>query len=440
MSRGQPLLVGVDVGTTRVKAGLIGLDGRELTRAAVPTVWQRTPTGAEARPDDFVKAVHDVLAAMLATAPLGEVLAVGITSMAETAVLVAPGGEAVGPAVAWYDRRAESEVQRMELALTREEIDRRTGLGIGPIPTVAMLRWLTAANPSLRRAVSVLSVAEWVVHRLGGSVAAEPSLASRTGALAISGRRWWPEVIEWAGLPESMFPELRSAGSSWGNVRGARGALNRLDGAALTVGGHDHLVAAIGSGVTSAGQVMDSCGTAEALVRAIPADTDRDPAAGIPHGIATGWHALAGHYCLLAGLPLGIDLTPLLARLGAAHRGGRASLDDAALASLDGRLADADVPRAALRVAVRAPQHRLESVGVAARARAAGRAGRRAPGQRGLGREPGPPPPQERRVPEHGVPTGVRGRRTRRRPAGRRRRRRVCLGRRLSDPRPGRRA
>jgi sugar (pentulose or hexulose) kinase len=347
VSRGQPLLVGVDVGTTRVKAGLIGLDGRELTRAAVPTVWQCTPTGAEARPHDFVKAVHDVLAAVLATAPRGEVLGVGITSMAETAVLVAPGGEAVGPAVAWYDRRAEAEVRRMELALTREEIDRRTGLGVGPIPTVAMLRWLIAANPSLRRAVNVLSVAEWVVHRLGGSVAAEPSLASRTGALAISGRRWWPEVIEWAGLPESMFPELRSAGSSWGNVRGARGALNRLDGAALTVGGHDHLVAAIGGGVTSAGQVMDSCGTAEALVRAIPADTDRDPAAGLPHGIATGWHALAGHYCLLAGLPLGIDLTPLLARLGAAHRGGRASLDDAALASLDGRLADADVPAAA---------------------------------------------------------------------------------------------
>jgi len=193
----------------------------------------------------------------------------------------------------------------------------------------------------------VLSVAEFVVHGLGGSIAAEPSLASRTGALAINGRRWWPEVIRWAGLPETIFPELRPAGASWGGARGSSGALERLAGAALTVAGHDHLVAAIGSGVTTAGQVMDSCGTAEALVRAIPADTECDPAKGLSRGIATGWHALENHYCLLAGLPLGIDLTPLLARLGASHQRGRTSVDDATLASLDGRLSDNEMPAAA---------------------------------------------------------------------------------------------
>jgi hypothetical protein len=133
-----------------------------------------------------------------------------------------------------------------------------------------------------------------------------------------------------------MFPDLLPAGASWGCARAPSGALGRLEGAALTVGGHDHLVAAIGSGVTTAVQVMDSCGTAEALVRAIPADATRDPAHGLPRGIATGWHALEDQYCLLAGLPLGIELTPLLARLGASHRRGRASLDDAALALLGG--------------------------------------------------------------------------------------------------------
>ena len=92
----------------------------------------------------------------------------------------------------------------------------------------------------------------------------------------------------------------------------ANGAVERLDGAALTVAGHDHLAAAVGSGATNESQVMDSCGTAEALVRAIPADAARDPAQGLPQGIATGWHVLPDRYCLLAGLPLGIDLTPLL--------------------------------------------------------------------------------------------------------------------------------
>jgi sugar (pentulose or hexulose) kinase len=350
MTAGAPLLVGVDVGTTRVKAGLISLEGRELGRAAVPTVWERSPTGAQARPDDFVQAVRDVLGAVLEAAPAGEILGLGITSMAETAVLVGADGAAVGPAVAWYDRRAEAEVEQMEAAFTRAEIDRQTGLGIGPIPTVAILRWLMRAHPGLERAVRVLSVAEWVVHSLGGSIAAEPSLASRTGALAINERAWWPDVIEWAGLPPALFPDLRPAGSSWGRIAAASAAspeLERLEGAELTVAGHDHLVAAIGSGVTSASQVMDSCGTAEALVRALPADAARDPAQGLSRGIATGWHALEDRYCLLAGLPLGIELTPLLARLGATHQHGHASVEAAALAVLDGRLAEEAAPAAA---------------------------------------------------------------------------------------------
>jgi sugar (pentulose or hexulose) kinase len=353
----QPLLVGVDVGTTRVKAGLIALDGVELSRAAVPTAWHRLPTGAEARPDDFLFAVREVLGLTLANAPRGEIVGVGITSMAETAVLLDADGRALGPAVAWYDRRAEADVEQMEQALTRAEVDRQTGLGIGPIPTVAMVRHLMRARPDLRQAVNVLSVAEWVVHSLGGAIAAEPSLASRTGALAINGRRWWPEVIEWAGLPVTLFGDLRPAGTSWGRVGGERCGLQRLEGATLTVAGHDHLAAAVGSGVTSASQVMDSCGTAEALVRAVPADAARDPAQGLSEGIATGWHVLPDHYCMLAGLPLGIELTPLLERLDGSHKGGRASLDDAALAALDGPADDtagtaAREWLAALRVAV----------------------------------------------------------------------------------------
>ena len=347
MTTGQPLLVGVDVGTTRVKAGLISLDGRELGHAAVPTVWQRRPTGAEARPGDFVAAVKDVLGALLAPVTAGEILGVGVTSMAETAVLVDADGRALGPAVAWYDRRADADVADMEAQFTREEIDHRTGLGVGPTPTVAMLRWLMRAHPEARRAVNVLSVAEFVVHGLGGSIAAEPSLASRTGALNINERRWWTEVIEWAGLPGMLFPPLRPGGTSWERVRSAGPGLERIDGAVLTVAGHDHLAAAIGSGVTGASQVMDSCGTAEALVRAIPADATRDPAEGLPRGIATGWHVLPDHYCLLSGLPLGIELTPLLDRLDASHRGGRASLDDDALAALEDRRADEETPVAA---------------------------------------------------------------------------------------------
>ncbi len=349
MSAHPALLVGVDVGTTRTKAAIVGLDGAELARAAVPTIWRRCSTGGDALPGDFLAAAAAALAAVLADGPPGEVLGVGVASIAETAVLIDAGGRPLGPAVAWYDRRGEDELARMRRELTAAEVDHRTGLTPELVPTVSTLAWLLRHDPELRAATSSLSVAEWVVYGLGGSIAAEPSLASRTGALAIIAGEWWADVIRCAGLPATIFPELRSAGSSWGRVSCADDGLERLRGATLTVAGHDHLVAAVGSGVTAAHQALDSCGTAEALVRATPADPAADAGRGLSRGISTGRHVLPGHYGLLAGLPLGIDLIPLLDRLDAEHRAGETSLDDPALAMLDERLTHAEATPAARR-------------------------------------------------------------------------------------------
>jgi sugar (pentulose or hexulose) kinase len=343
----RSLLVGVDVGTTRIKAGLVDLGGQDLGHASVPTRWHRLATGAEARPDDFLRSVRQVLAELLATAPPGEIIGIGVTSMAETAILLDTDGQAIGPAVAWFDQRAAGEHSQLAADLSAAEIGQRTGLTPGQIPTVATLRWLVGHYPALRRASQALAVAEWVVHGLGGSPAAEASLASRTGALSVLGREWWPDAVRWTGLAGTVFPELRAAGTSWGQVSGTAAGLGRLAGATLTVAGHDHVVASVGSGVIHSHQATDSCGTAEALIRPLPAGSAADPAAGIADGISTGWHVLPGHYCLLSGLRLGIDLIPLLEQLGAPAAHGRTVLDEPVLAMLDGARAAADIPPAA---------------------------------------------------------------------------------------------
>lgn len=336
MTAARPLLIGVDVGTTRIKAGLVDVSGNELGLASAPTRWQRKATGGEARPADFLQSVRQVLAELLATAPGGEIAGLGVTSMAETAILLDRDGQPTGPAVAWFDRRAAADYALMTTEFPAGETGRRTGLAPGEIPTVATLRWLRRNDPGVSRAVQALAVAEWVVYGLGGTAAAEPSLASRTGALSIASREWWPDALRWAGLPGSIFPGLQAAGTSWGRVREPAGGLDRLAGATLTVAGHDHIVASVGSGVTQSRQATDSCGTAEALIRPVPADPAQDPAAGIADGVCTSWHVLPGYYCLLAGLRLGIDLIALLDQLGASAMHGRTGLDDAVLRILDG--------------------------------------------------------------------------------------------------------
>ena len=120
----------------------------------------------------------------------------------------------------------------------------------------------------------------------------EFSLASRTGWLDLTTADWWPQALDWSGLPPALS-SLARAGTPLGCVSAAW-APRRLAGAVLTVAGHDHLVAAVGPG-RSDGDLLDSCGTAEALVRTVPAPGSRGhgpPAAAA--GVTVGHHVLPG--------------------------------------------------------------------------------------------------------------------------------------------------
>ncbi len=325
------LLAGLDVGTTRTKAGVVDEAGRELTKAAVPTPWRRTPAGVETDPEALAAAARSALAAALEGAPDGEVLALGVTSIAETAVLLDARGEVACPSIAWHDWRAAAELELMREELGAEAVGRTTGLGGAQVPTIATLRWLRARVPGATRAVRCLSVAEWVVHDFGGELAAEASLASRTGALAVAECTWWGEALEWAGVPPAMFPPVRAAGEPFGRAGARGGALERLAGAVLTVAGHDHPCAAVGTGTLRQDQVLDSCGTAEAIVRAVAATPSQDPAAGRPDGVDTGRHVIPGCYALLGGHPLGLVLEPARQEPGtaAAAAAAAAAVDEA---------------------------------------------------------------------------------------------------------------
>jgi sugar (pentulose or hexulose) kinase len=170
-------------------------------------------------------------------------------------------------------------------------------------------------------------VAEWVVHRLGGEQGAELSLASRTGWLDLHARGWWAETVEWSGAPAGLLPEPAFAGTPLGR---AGDRLPEARGAVLAVGGHDHHSAAVGAGAVGEGDVLDSWGTAEALVRAVAPLTPEAVAQAVDDDIMVGWHAVPERQNLLGAMRSGAALGRVLALLGVGPE-GRDALERAAL-------------------------------------------------------------------------------------------------------------
>jgi sugar (pentulose or hexulose) kinase len=329
------LLVGIDVGTTSCKAAVVRAgDGVEAAHGAVPTPWTVVPSGGELAPARLLDAALAATAEALAAAPDGPVLGVGVTSMAETGVLLDRHGRPVAPAIAWHDARGAAEAARLAADLGAERFSARTGLPVRPLFSIAKYAWLRANHPEVAGAVRWLGVAEWVVHGLGGRQVAELSLASRTGLLDLERRAWWEEARAWVGAPPGLLAELVQAGSPAGRADGA--SLPRLAGATLTVAGHDHLSASVGAGATRPGDLFDSSGTAEALIRAVPPPVaPADVGRLVAGNVTVGWHVLPGQHALLGASRAGLGLRRFLDLLGVDQQ-GRAELDRAAAAAPPG--------------------------------------------------------------------------------------------------------
>ena len=323
------LLLGLDVGTTSCKAAVFDAAGRELSHGRAPTPWRRVATGAEADPRALLAAAAEAGEAALAGAPAGAVAGVGVASMGEAGVLLDRAGEPLGPLIAWYDARGEAEADALAADLGADAFSTRTGLPVRPMYSAVKHRWLVDHEPATARAVRRLNVAEWIVRGLGGEEQTEWSLASRTGWLDLAARDWWDEALAWSGAARSLLPPIALAGTPAGR---AGGAIGRARGAVLAIAGHDHLSAAVGAGAVGADEVLDSCGTAETLIRAsapLPPERVRE---AVGRGINVGWHALPDRHCLLGSIRSGAGLEHVMALLGVPPE-ERDALEAAALAA-----------------------------------------------------------------------------------------------------------
>ncbi|MDA0163921.1 FGGY family carbohydrate kinase, partial [Solirubrobacter ginsenosidimutans] len=322
----------MDVGTTAIKAAVVDATGSEVSHGRAATPWR----GTELDPDELLAAA--ISAALAALGDL-RVVGVGVASMAETGVLTDDALRPVVPSIAWHDTRGEEEAA--EIAAELPDFSARTGQPPSAMCTLAKYAWMRRNWPDAARGTRWFNVAEWIVLGLGGDVRPEASLASRTGFYDLHTGRAWAPALCWAGAPPSLAPPHVPAGTPLGRVQRAstfastarETLLSLLSGAVLAVGGHDHAAAAVGAGAAGEGDVLDSCGTAEAILRATaPLDPDTVRRA-VADGFTVGRHALPDRFVLQGAFWSGEQLQAEVTRLG----GDRAALERAALETLAAR-------------------------------------------------------------------------------------------------------
>jgi sugar (pentulose or hexulose) kinase len=332
------VVVGLDLGTTCSKALVRDLSGRQAALVEAKTPWITVHGGTETSAKAMLGLAVDLLgrAVQVAAQHVGRirVLGVGVAGLGESGVLLDAAGEPCAPVIAWFDQRGAHQLQETgaRAAVLPEQFARRTGLPWDCQAGLAKLLWLQSVGLAPTPAHRWASVPEWIVHRLGGRLVREPSLASRTGLVDQATGAVWHEGVSEAGLPTTLLPPAAAAGTAVGSLQCAS-LPSSLQGAALTVAGHDHPVAAIGVGAAGPDELFNSSGTADVVARSMPGVLDDDRRELLVRsGLSAGAHVLPATTLLLGGVRGGLLLRRILGALGAAGAPERDQLDQAALA------------------------------------------------------------------------------------------------------------
>ena len=202
-------VLGIDLGTSQVKALVMAPDGEILGRgrAGYPVVSPGEGL-AETNPAEWWRAtVAAVREALVDASADIEIAAVGVDGQMHGVVLAGDDGNAVRPAILWLDRRAEAEAARygeLPAELTRPLGNQASAGMAGP-----MLGWLAAHEPDvLRRARWALQPKDWLRMRLTGLAATDPTDASGTLVFDLARGIWANGLIDALGLPAGKLPPV----------------------------------------------------------------------------------------------------------------------------------------------------------------------------------------------------------------------------------------
>ena len=189
--------------------------------------------------------------------------AVTATSMREGIVLYDKDSKELF-AVANVDARADKEVAILKQRFPQSEgaFYKESGqtYALGALPR---LLWLKENRPHLyEKTVSINMISDWVLTKLSGVIASEPSNAGTSGIFSLEKRQWQPNMAKKVGLKDDIFPPVYESGTIIGEVTRKASSETGLDvGTAVVMGGGDVQLGSAGLGVVAPGEVAVLGGT-----------------------------------------------------------------------------------------------------------------------------------------------------------------------------------
>jgi xylulokinase len=287
------VFLGIDIGTSSVKAVLVDEGGAVVDQASAPLPISRPHPGwSEQSPADWWEATNTAVVSLSAKLRHG-VKAVGLSGQMHGATLLDAKDKALRPAILWNDGRSEAECAELEAAEPKSR--KITGNIAMPGFTAPKLVWVRKHEPEIfAQTKTVLLPKDYVRLRMTGEKATDLSDAAGTLWVDVAKRKWSGAMLAATGLDESHMPKLCEGPDVTGKLRAELAEAWGMQRVPVVAGGGDNAAGAVGVGVIDPGDAFLSLGTSGVLFLAGSAFLPNPERAvhAFCHALPNRWHQM----------------------------------------------------------------------------------------------------------------------------------------------------
>jgi xylulokinase len=260
--------IGIDIGTSAVKAVLVDVDQTVVATHEALLTWQAPfPGWSEQDPDAWWAATKQALAGLKAASGSAwtDVLAIGLSGQMHGAVVLDAKENVLRPAILWNDGRSGAECARLEASI--RNLGAIAGVPAMPGFTAPKLLWMQKHEPEIFEKIAhILLPKDFIRLKLTGELATDLSDAAGTLWLDQANRNWSGELIKASGLDPSQMPCLLEGTEVSGILQESiANQLGLPKGIVVAAGAGDAAAGAVGIGAVDEGDAFLSLGTSAQL-------------------------------------------------------------------------------------------------------------------------------------------------------------------------------
>ncbi len=258
------MYLGIDIGTSSVKALLMKADGTIIdTCTEGYELSFPKPNWAEQNPDDWWKATKSVIKDLVRKHDLSNLKGISFSGQMHGLVALDSDDRVIRPAILWCDQRTVIECNYLNLGIGKEYISDYTGNIALTGFTAPKILWLRDNEPdNFKRISKIMLPKDYIAFKLSGVFATDYSDASGTLLLDVKNKTWSDEMLKLVGVTKNQLPELFESFEVIGTVKvDIADELSIPANTNIIIGGGDQAVGAIGTGAVREGVVSVALGT-----------------------------------------------------------------------------------------------------------------------------------------------------------------------------------